>query len=173
MADDTYDMPAHGWTCFHCGETFTTPGSAGQHFGSMPDAKPGCLVRVSVGEERGLLFSLREAEQENRQLIGRLHDEKYAFMAEFGRHVEIELQSHTPFRNCRSIRDAFNEFDSMEGRALAAEERVKTLESEIATQRQEHRKEIRQLERDAREDCRASAAEARWEARQGDDYGSF
>lgn len=24
---DTYQKPEHGWTCFHCGETFTT-GSA-------------------------------------------------------------------------------------------------------------------------------------------------
>lgn len=28
-AVETYPMPKHGWTCFHCGETFTTVGSAG------------------------------------------------------------------------------------------------------------------------------------------------
>ncbi|MBB5546597.1 hypothetical protein A8H39_01905 [Paraburkholderia fungorum] len=59
---DTYQMPAHGWTCFHCGETFTTVGSARDHFGSTPTAEPGCMVRVSLGAERGLLMALREAE---------------------------------------------------------------------------------------------------------------
>lgn len=34
--DDTYPMPKHGWTCFHCGETFKTPGKAREHFGRTP-----------------------------------------------------------------------------------------------------------------------------------------
>lgn len=60
----SYDKPAHGWTCFHCGETFTTVGSARDHFGAAPDAQPGCMVRVSLGAERGLLTALRKAEIE-------------------------------------------------------------------------------------------------------------
>ncbi|WP_425953312.1 hypothetical protein [Ralstonia pseudosolanacearum] len=60
--NDTYQMPAHGWTCFHCGETFKTVGSARDHFGATPTAEPGCMVRVSLGAERGLLMALREAE---------------------------------------------------------------------------------------------------------------
>ncbi len=59
---DTYPMPAHGWTCFHCGETFTTPGSARDHFGCEPCADPAC--RIKVGEERGLVMALRKAEKE-------------------------------------------------------------------------------------------------------------
>ena len=59
---DTYPMPAHGWTCFHCGETFTTPGSARDHFGCAPCADPAC--RIKVGEERGLVRALRRAEEE-------------------------------------------------------------------------------------------------------------
>ena len=31
-----YRKPTHGWTCFHCGETFTTEASAREHFGSSP-----------------------------------------------------------------------------------------------------------------------------------------
>ena len=58
---DTYPMPAHGWTCFHCGETFTTPGSARDHFGCEPCADPAC--RIKVGEERGLVMALRKAEK--------------------------------------------------------------------------------------------------------------
>lgn len=33
MSDKDYLKPEHGWTCFHCGETFTTPGSARDHWG--------------------------------------------------------------------------------------------------------------------------------------------
>lgn len=61
---DTYSMPSNGWTCFHCGETFTTPGSAKQHFGPTPNDKPGCIEKVNLGGERGLLTSLREREDE-------------------------------------------------------------------------------------------------------------
>jgi hypothetical protein len=71
-AAETYQQPAHGWTCFHCGETFHTPGAAAQHFGARPDARPGCLVRVQVGEERGLQYALRTAEWERDILLVRL-----------------------------------------------------------------------------------------------------
>lgn len=30
---DTYPAPAHGWTCFHCGETFTSIAKARDHTG--------------------------------------------------------------------------------------------------------------------------------------------
>ena len=52
---DTYDTPPHGWTCFFCGETFKTVGGAQDHFGATPDKKPGCLLKVSVGAERGFV----------------------------------------------------------------------------------------------------------------------
>ncbi|MCW3477391.1 hypothetical protein [Limobrevibacterium gyesilva] len=58
----TYLKPKHGWTCFHCGETFTTPGSARDHFGADPLAEAGCQIKA--GEERGLLMALRRAEKE-------------------------------------------------------------------------------------------------------------
>ena len=57
---DTYARPAHGWTCFHCGETFTTPGSAEDHFGATPDFVAGCVVKA--GSKRGLLMALRRLE---------------------------------------------------------------------------------------------------------------
>lgn len=57
-----YMKPEHGWTCFHCGETFTTPGGARDHFGADPLCTPGCQIKV--GEERGLLMALRRAEAE-------------------------------------------------------------------------------------------------------------
>lgn len=62
--EGTYEKPPHGWTCFHCGETFTTVGSARDHFGATQDAKPGCIERVLLGGERGLLMALRKAEEQ-------------------------------------------------------------------------------------------------------------
>lgn len=56
------ERPPHGWTCFHCGETFTTVGSAQDHFGSTPDSVPGCVLKVQLGKERGLLMGMRRLE---------------------------------------------------------------------------------------------------------------
>ena len=67
---DTYNAPQHGWTCFHCGETFTTLGSARDHFGFDPSADAGC--RIKIGAERGLLMALRKAEDE---IARRRHDD--------------------------------------------------------------------------------------------------
>jgi hypothetical protein len=59
----------HAWECFHCGETFTTPGGARDHFGETPENTTGCLIdRVALEEGgkpergRGLLMALRKAE---------------------------------------------------------------------------------------------------------------
>lgn len=41
---ETYERPAHGWTCFHCGETFHTLGGARLHFGGGPDEPAACLA---------------------------------------------------------------------------------------------------------------------------------
>lgn len=56
----TYPIPQHGWTCFHCGETFTTVGGAEDHFGAKPNALAACQIKV--GEERGPVMALRRAE---------------------------------------------------------------------------------------------------------------
>ena len=39
-----YEMPNHGWTCFHCGVNFRDPHSARRHFGLDPEAVPACLI---------------------------------------------------------------------------------------------------------------------------------
>lgn len=52
------------WECFHCGEVFQSPGSARDHFGATPDKQPGCLIKVELGGERGLLMALRKSEDQ-------------------------------------------------------------------------------------------------------------
>ena len=63
---ETYAQPEDGWTCFHCGERFTSFGSAQDHFGARPDNMAACLIKV--GTERGLVMALRRAEAELREL---------------------------------------------------------------------------------------------------------
>ena len=69
--DGSYPMPADGWRCFHCGEVFTTPGAARDHFGATPEAATGCLLKVAPGEERGLLMTLRKTEQARDEALTR------------------------------------------------------------------------------------------------------
>lgn len=65
--------PERNWTCFHCGETFTTPGSARDHFGFDPSSDPAC--RIKLGAERGLVMALRKAESDCEEMRRLLHDE--------------------------------------------------------------------------------------------------
>lgn len=110
--EDTYNKPPHGWTCFHCGETFTTVGSARDHFGANPDAQPGCMVRVSLGGERGLLMALRKVEEELATLYRErcdedthLHREIYTLQS---RHSDALRQAEDA-GYARGLRDAKHE----------------------------------------------------------------
>ena len=67
---DTYPMPPEGWVCFNCGERFTTPGGAKDHFGSHPTLTAAC--RIKAGEEMGLVMALRRAEQYIIERMGKL-----------------------------------------------------------------------------------------------------
>lgn len=124
----TYPQPRHGWTCFHCGENFTTPGGAAQHFGARPDATPGCIVKahgsklammlVRPGRERGLLQALRDAEAE----VQRLHDrvETAEYQAGGGERLRADLERHFGAGH-GTAHQAWLQMDAMEGRAEAAE----------------------------------------------------
>jgi hypothetical protein len=104
-----YSAPRHGWTCFHCGETFTTPGSAADHFGVTPESTTGCLIdRVALEEGgkpergRGLLMELRKVQATataNKEEIERLQTELAALREENQKLREaldesVKLQSH-------------------------------------------------------------------------------
>jgi hypothetical protein len=123
VADDTYIVPEHGWTCFHCGQSFpaNAPHLAAEHFGAKPDAIPGCMLRVQYGEEMAALRALRKAEAEIVELSAA--NEQLDHEAGAGRRMTAEIARR--FKGARSVADAFNLFDSMEGRALAAEERLR------------------------------------------------
>ena len=61
MAEDTYAGPLHGWTCFHCGETFHATELARAHFGSDSTQKPACRLNR---QEDGLALQLLHANDE-------------------------------------------------------------------------------------------------------------
>ena len=82
MKSETYSQPKHGWTCFHCGDTFTTVGSARDHFGLDCSSQPAC--KIKAGGERGLLMALRKAEFEIARHMSEdtaLHRELYSLQA--------------------------------------------------------------------------------------------
>lgn len=122
-----YQMPSDGWTCFHCGETFTTWVGARDHFGATPGDRAACLIKL--GDERGLVMELRKAEQRAEEQMER------ALQAERDlEHTQCIVSSLSdsmhgfkPFQKCNSINEVFFVYDSMEGRALAAEEKLREL----------------------------------------------
>jgi hypothetical protein len=122
---DTYPTPPHGWTCFHCGETFlpTLEGQimAKRHFGFDVNATPGCIEKLTA-PERSLLLRIRASQAENDRLRAEAEDE---FGERYYARLASDIRSTAGvFRDCRTLRDLFNLYDSMEGRALAAEEQL-------------------------------------------------
>lgn len=90
MQQETYQKPAHGWTCFHCGETFHTVGAARDHFGSDIMDDPGC--RIKLGAERGLLMALRKAQEElaaYRREDTALSKELYRMQSQHAEHIGL------------------------------------------------------------------------------------
>jgi len=67
---DSYETPRHGWTCFHCGETFKSHDLARDHFGRDPDYGPACVLK----SERGLLSHLRHHEEAVEKIWNILRD---------------------------------------------------------------------------------------------------
>lgn len=115
MADGSghYTKPVHGWTCFHCGETFTTEGAARDHFGIDPSADLAC--RIKVGAERGLLMALRKAEFE----IARRRDDDGPTVA-----AVVDEMRRMQSRHADALRDAEEagyERGLRDGLALVAE----------------------------------------------------
>ncbi len=105
----TYKTPKHGWTCFHCGETFTTLDGARVHFGGSMDQQPGCIERVRLGSERGLLMALRDAEERLARYMDEDSDIHRAMCAMQGRHTS-QLRTAEEAGYERGLRDARIEY---------------------------------------------------------------
>jgi hypothetical protein len=118
----TYPAPSHGWTCFHCGETFLKAGPARDHFGTTQLSTPAC--RIKAGDELGLVMALRRAE-DDRDLFLRQRDE-----------LELQLEAAQGarasvlrmVRGATSAHDVWCHMETVEGRALAAEAILGALE---------------------------------------------
>lgn len=63
---DTYPSPAHGWTCFHCGETFMHQNAARLHFGASIYDDPKC--QISAHRLRAMETELRRYREEDTEL---------------------------------------------------------------------------------------------------------
>lgn len=92
------EVPEHGWTCFHCGETFTQEHEARCHFGDDETSDTAC--RIVARHERGLLEALRRAERDAANAMEAIHNEctdaAKAYHAQLARHNEQlrEVEEH-------------------------------------------------------------------------------
>jgi hypothetical protein len=121
--EGTYSAPLHGWTCFHCGETFSiaecgslaaAERAAREHFGPDPRWSPECVELLKT-RPRKLYRRLRLAQTRLADLEGREEELDHL------RSVALD------------VHDLRCQVDSLEGRALAAEERAARLEALINT----------------------------------------
>lgn len=125
---------SQSWTCFHCGETFTTPGSARDHFGAWEGAEPGCLIdRVALEEGgtperwRGLLMALRKAEDR----IAKLHRENEELENDSRLWHESEADRVRRIGNVQW----WQEIDYREGEKIALTERAEAAEAQVEADR--------------------------------------
>ncbi len=92
------EVPEHGWTCFHCGETFTREDEARCHFGDDETSETAC--RIVARHERGLLEALRRAETDAANawmaIRNETTDAAKAYHAQAARHLEQlrEVEEH-------------------------------------------------------------------------------
>jgi hypothetical protein len=128
------------WRCFHCGFETADPKEASGHFGDRDDELPLCCSWAELDadgkasemqQEHAMLL---EEQDENIRLRTKIEGIEYQVEGQLS-----EIHSFAPFRKCSSIREVFHVYDSMEGRALAAEEAISARDAE-------HRAEIHKLQ---------------------------
>lgn len=124
-------LSALPWRCFHCDFVTNDPVEAQSHFGDVDDASefsPTCKWWSSMDDdERKHTFQdiqkeLTAEQDENGNLRRHIEDMEDRLGAQ-----ESAMQSYKPFKKCHSMHEVFCLYDSMEGRALAAEERERIL----------------------------------------------
>lgn len=120
------------WRCFFCDFITKNEEEARAHFGDCDDAEeftPLCKWWSNMDEqERRSQFQVLSQELNcEREESYKLRTEVESLESQLTAQ-ESAIQSYKPFRKCHSIHDIFCIFDSMEGRALAAEERLAQVE---------------------------------------------
>jgi hypothetical protein len=112
------------WRCFHCDFVTNDAREAAAHFG-CDDEQTICRWWASIDsnerlrETQSLARELEAERAENMRLRAHIEGLEY----QVGTLVP-SIQSYKPFRQCHSIYEVFCLYDTMEGRALAAEERL-------------------------------------------------
>lgn len=114
------------WLCFHCGFSTSDHKEAKCHFGDRDDESPVCVfwrdldADGKLSEHHELLGELAAERDENIQYRSTIEGLEYRLLG-------FENLLCSRFLNCKTLNDAFNLYDSMEGRALAAEEKLREL----------------------------------------------
>jgi len=121
-------LAATPWRCFHCDFITNDPQEAEAHFGDRDDAeefKPICKWWANISDDervavlQGTIKDLHQEQRENMSLRTAIDGLEY----QVSTHAGI-FSNYRPFRNCTNMYEVFCVYDSMEGRALAAEEKV-------------------------------------------------
>lgn len=119
--------PTQEWRCFHCGDVFRNEDDARDHFGPDTEWQPGCIDPLTKDEKarrHDQIAMFRELDRE-RDENSRLTNRDYVLSC-------YERDLAKMFGGAKSVTQAYLVFDSMEGRALAAEERVERLTARVA-----------------------------------------
>lgn len=141
------DPAAGPWKCFFCGEIFLCQAEASAHFGDRGGlhTEPGCVCPLRDDEKmrrREHVTLLRNLDLAS-QARDKAQDDADAYHAQS---TELE-RLFGKGRN--TAREAWLEFDDMEGRALAAEEKIATAEARITQLEEEMNRQKAKTEYEA------------------------
>lgn len=129
------------WVCFHCGFETSNSGEAEAHFGERDDTQeftPTCIWWSKLSAEARIQEFQDLRQQLNAEQIECGSQNIKIEGLEF-RLLEFENLLGSRFKGCKSINDAFNLYDSMEGRALAAEADARRLRRALSDVTPSHR----------------------------------
>ena len=104
------------WRCLHCDEIFTDRQGAQDHFGLTECEHPTCIV-AATETQKAIIEDRREWRE--RALKAEADQEQTAYELHL---MQYDLRYSRHFRGAKSLTDVENAFESMEGRALAAED---------------------------------------------------
>jgi hypothetical protein len=112
------------WKCFFCGEVFRDAVTAGRHFGEHEGCEypvPGCVDPLRQ-DEKARLHAVEIANYEAKKAC----DERDAAQEDADAYRAQPAEIERLFgKGVRSLHQAYLVLDAMEGRALAAEERLR------------------------------------------------